>query len=116
MLFYVNRADQRPEGDVEVAFKNESDAGNFNIVSFKPRNYLLVAKFPFSSSFNVASEEFAYCQEQTIVDHEGKHWSDSKNEVGSTISCLFKDGVIRIRLREMEYFAINFFCLKQVKS
>jgi hypothetical protein len=93
MLFYVNSADQSPEGDVKVAFKNKSDDCNFDIVSFKPRYYLLVAKLPFTSSFDVASKEFAYCQEQTIVDYHSKHWSDSENEVGSTVSCLFKDGI-----------------------
>ena len=91
MLLYVNRADKCPERDVEIDFENKSGAGNFNIMRLKPGNYLLVTKLPFSCSFYAASEEFAYSQEQSIVYHHGKHWSDSIYEIGSSVACLFED-------------------------
>ena len=91
MLLYVNRADKCPERDVEIAFENKSGAGNFNIMRLKPGNYLLVTKPPFSCSFYAASEEFAYSQEKRIVYHHGKHWSDSIDEIGSSVTCLFED-------------------------
>ena len=81
MLLYVNRADKCPEGDVEISLENKNDAGHFNIVRLEPGNYLLVTKLPFSCSFDVASEEFAHSQEQSIVTHHGKHWSDSIDEI-----------------------------------
>jgi hypothetical protein len=69
MLFNVHRGNQCPEGDVEIAFQNKSNAGNFNIVRFKPGNYLPVTILSFSCSFNAASEEFTHSQETSIEDH-----------------------------------------------
>ena len=38
MLFNVNCADYRPEGDVKVTFQDKCKACDFNIVRLKPSN------------------------------------------------------------------------------
>ena len=90
MLLYVHQADERPEDNVDVALKNKSNASHFDVVGFKPRYYLLITRWG-SRSFNVVHKCGTGSQEERIVNHYPKHWTDSINKVRAIEACLVED-------------------------
>ena len=60
MIFHIKSCDESPKRNVKISFENENEARYFNVVVFKPRDYLLYTKLLLTLIFDTASEEFAH--------------------------------------------------------
>jgi hypothetical protein len=56
----MKSCDESPKRNVKISFEYENEARYFNVVVFKPRDYLLYTKLLLTLIFDTTSEEFAH--------------------------------------------------------